>query len=70
MDGDVLLWIIFLLVNEGGLSDLMELNLLFIFGVFLCKIDLVLGKFMKMLVILLKWCVSGKGGKDLKDFIG
>lgn len=70
MDGDIWLWIVFVLVKEGGLGDYFDVDLLFILGVFLCKIDLVLGKFMKMLVILMKWCVSGKGGKDVKDVSG
>lgn len=70
VDGDVLLWTIPSPANEGGSSDLTKSNLPFISGAPLRKIDLAPGKSMKMPVILLKWCASGKGGKDPKDLTG
>lgn len=69
VDGDIWLWTI-PISNEGGSGDHSEADLPFISGTPLRKIDLVPGKSMKMPVILLKWCASGKGGKDNKDASG
>ncbi|KAG0570226.1 hypothetical protein KC19_6G145700 [Ceratodon purpureus] len=69
VDGDIWLWAVPTL-KEGGSGDHSEADLPFISGTPLRKIDLVPGKSMKMPVILLKWCASGKGGKDNKDASG
>lgn len=69
VDEDIWLWAVPTL-KEGGLGDHSEADLPFISGTPLHKIDLVPGKSMKMPMILIKWCASGKGGKDNKDASG
>lgn len=69
VDGDIWLWALPIL-KEGGSGELSEAHLPFISGTPLRKIDLVPGKSLKMPVIFLKWCASGKGGKDNRDASG
>lgn len=70
VDGDIWLWTVPASAKEGGSGDHSDADLPFISGAPLRKIDLVPGKSMKMPVILMKWCASGKGGKDAKDASG
>jgi syntaxin-binding protein 5 len=69
VDGDIWLWAL-PIPKEGGSGELSEAHLPFISGTPLRKIDLVPGKSLKMPVIFLKWCASGKGGKDNRDASG